>query len=56
MATEKKISAAEARRLYAREWRRTHKENVKESNRRYWEKKAAALNEQRENEVSTDEQ
>lgn len=32
--------AQEARREYLREWRRTHKDNVKRHNQTYWEKKA----------------
>ena len=33
-------AAQEARREYLREWRRTHKDNVKRHNQTYWEKKA----------------
>lgn len=33
--------AREARRAYKREWNRTHKDAVKASQERYWEKKAA---------------
>lgn len=32
--------AQEARREYLREWRRSHKDNVKRHNQTYWEKKA----------------
>lgn len=32
--------AQEARREYLREWRRTHKDNVRKHNQTYWEKKA----------------
>ncbi|MBQ1371592.1 MAG: hypothetical protein IIY70_01550 [Oscillospiraceae bacterium] len=32
--------AQEARREYQREWRRTHKDNVRKHNQTYWEKKA----------------
>ncbi len=34
----------EARRAYQREWRSKNKERVKEHNRRFWLKKAAAAN------------
>lgn len=33
-------AAQEARREYLREWRRTHKDNVRKHNQTYWEKKA----------------
>ena len=33
-------AAQEARREYLREWRRSHKDNVKRHNQTYWEKKA----------------
>lgn len=32
--------AQEARREYLREWRRSHKDNVRKHNQTYWEKKA----------------
>ncbi len=32
----------EARRAYQREWRSKNKDKVKEHNRRFWQKKAAA--------------
>lgn len=32
--------AQEARREYLREWRRTHKDNIRKHNQTYWEKKA----------------
>lgn len=33
--------AAELKREYHRKWRATHREQVKESNRNYWKRKAA---------------
>ena len=39
-------AAKEARRAYDREYRRTHREQIKENNRRYWERKAARLAQQ----------
>lgn len=41
--TELSNQAKEARRAYLREWRRKNPEKVRESNRRYWERKAAQL-------------
>ena len=35
--------AREAQRAYLREWRRKNPDKVKEQNRRYWERKAAKL-------------
>jgi len=35
-------AAREARRQYKREWNRKNKDKVRESQRRYWEKRAAA--------------
>lgn len=37
-------AAREARRQYKREWNRKNKDKVRESQRRYWEKRAAAQN------------
>lgn len=47
---EKELSAAarEARRAYHRKYRETHKEQIKENERRYWERKAAAALEEQE--------
>lgn len=36
-------AAKKARREYIRKWRRDHPEKVRETNRRYWEKKAAQM-------------
>lgn len=36
-------AARAAQREYKREWRKKNKERVRESNRRYWEKKAAEM-------------
>lgn len=33
-------AAQEARREYLREWRRSHKDNIRKHNQTYWEKKA----------------
>lgn len=41
--TELSNLAKEAQRAYLREWRRKNPEKVRESNRRYWERKAAQL-------------
>lgn len=38
-------AAKEARRQYKREWNRKNKDKVRESQRRYWERKAAAQQE-----------
>ena len=38
--------AAELRRAYQREWRRKNRDKVKESNRRYWERKALRMAEE----------
>lgn len=35
-------AAREAQREYMREWRRKNPERVREKNKRYWERKAAA--------------
>ena len=35
----------EAKRAYMREWRRKNPDKVREINRRYWEKKAAQMQE-----------
>lgn len=35
--------AKDAQRAYLREWRRKNPEKVRENNRRYWERKAAQL-------------
>lgn len=35
------VSANEARKAYYREWRKKNPDKVRETNRRYWEKKAA---------------
>ncbi len=37
----------EAKRQYMREWRKKNPERVKENNRRYWERKAKQLQENR---------
>ena len=37
-------AAKEARRQYKREWNRKNRDKVRESQRRYWERKAAAQN------------
>lgn len=36
--------AKEARRQYKREWNKRNRDKVRESQRRYWERKAAAQN------------
>lgn len=36
-------TTSEARKAYYRKWRAEHKDKIKEYNRRYWEKKDAAL-------------
>lgn len=36
-------AAKEAKRKYAREWRRNNPDKIKEAQRRYWEKKAAQM-------------
>lgn len=36
-------AAKEARRLYRREWNRKNRDKVKAAQERYWERKAAAL-------------
>ena len=36
-------AAREARNAYKREWQRTHPENVKKSQEKYWTKKAQEL-------------
>ena len=41
--TEFSEKARAAQRAYLREWRRKNPEKVRESNRRYWERKAAQL-------------
>ena len=41
-------AAKEARRAYRRKWNRENKDKVKEAQRRYWERKAAAAREQAE--------
>lgn len=54
--TELSNQAKEAQRAYLREWRRKNPEKVRESNRRYWERKAqqmAAL--EKETEVKSSE-
>lgn len=40
--------ARKLQREYLREWRRKNKDRVRESNRRYWERKAARQMEQEE--------
>lgn len=37
----------EAKRQYMREWRKKNPERVKENNRRYWERKAKQMQENR---------
>lgn len=37
--------AKELRKLYKREWNRKNRDKVKAANERYWERKAAALEE-----------
>ena len=39
--------ALELRRAYQREWRRKNKDKVKANNRRYWERKAQKVQEER---------
>lgn len=41
-------AARRAKNEYARKWAATHKESRKESNRKYWEKRAAKLAAERE--------
>ena len=41
---EKRIDAKEAQRIYFREWRSKNKDKVKQSNQRYWERKAEKMN------------
>ena len=43
--------ALAARRAYYREWRKKNKDSVRESNRRYWEKRAAREQEVREHDT-----
>lgn len=40
-ATTLQERAAEERRKYYRQWRAANKDKVRESNRRYWERRAA---------------
>ena len=40
-------AAKEARRAYKREWNRKNRDKVKESQRKYWERKAAAAQDQK---------
>ena len=40
MEENRQISAAEAKRLYQREWRRKNPEKVRAIQQRYWERKA----------------
>ena len=35
--------AREAQRVYMREWRRRNKDKVRESNRKYWERRAQRM-------------
>ena len=35
--------AREAQRVYMREWRRKNKDKVRDSNRRYWERRAKRM-------------
>ena len=47
-------AAKQARREYHAKWQREHPEAVRESHRRYWEKKAAALAENNRAEHNSD--
>lgn len=44
----KDTAAAEARRAYKREWARKNPDKVRAAQQRYWEKKAAQMQEQQE--------
>lgn len=46
--------AREARNRYYREWRKRNKDKVKESNKRYWERKAKKEGEVKELETVSD--
>ena len=46
--------AKEARRLYKREWNRRNKDKVKAAQERYWERKAAQMNDAEQPEVIAD--
>ena len=45
-------AAREAQRAYYREWRKKNPDKVREKNRRYWEKKAAGVNNETERDQS----
>ena len=44
MAKEMSEAAREAQREYHRKYRKTHKDQLRETRRRYWERKAAERN------------
>ncbi len=41
--TKNNSKAAELRREYHRQWRKNHKDKVKEYNQKYWEKRAEKM-------------
>ena len=47
-------AAKKAQAEYMREWRRKNKESVRESNRKYWERKAAQQKEREEHAETKD--
>ena len=52
---ESKITASEARKAYLKEWRLKNKDRVKQYNEAYWQRKAAQMQTEREQEGSHDE-
>jgi len=50
--TERKEAARQARNAYHKAWRAKNKDKVKETNARYWEKKAELLMSENKTEVN----
>ena len=54
MPKELSEAAREARREYNREYRRTHKAQLEENRRKYWERKAAKMKEEKNEQAKTE--